>query len=91
MNKTKPRRKPNIIAQDLGKETLLCSPEAKAIHILNPTAQRIWKLCDGEHTIRDMEWALRASFCVTAESDVIGDIRKTLETLSSKGLLNEIA
>ena len=32
-------RKAGMLVQDLGGEVLLCSPEASAIHILNPTAQ----------------------------------------------------
>jgi Coenzyme PQQ synthesis protein D (PqqD) len=89
MNTTKPIRKPDIIAQDLGGETLLCSPEAKTIHILNPTAWRIWELCNGEHSVEDMVEAIRARFSVPNGRDVIGDIRRTLEIFTSKGLLKK--
>jgi hypothetical protein len=57
MNTTRPVHKPGIIAQDLGGEVLLCSPEANAIHLLNPTAQHIRELCDGAHTVEEMEQA----------------------------------
>lgn len=87
MNTAKPVRKSGIIVQDMGEETLLYSAEGKAIHVLNPTAKRIWELCDGEHTSEDMAQALRASFAIAAEHDVMGDIRKTLEVFADKGLL----
>jgi len=86
---TKPVRKPGIIVQDMGGETLLYSAEGKAIHVLNPTAKRIWELCDGEHTAADMAQALRASFSITGEYDMMGDIHRTLEVFADKGLLQE--
>jgi hypothetical protein len=91
MHTTKPVRKPGITVKDIGGETLLYSADEEAIHILNPTAQLIWELCDGEHTVADMERAIRASFSVADEHDVLGDIRGTLELLASKGLLEERA
>ena len=89
MNTTKPVRKLGIIAQDIGGETLLYSAEGKAIHVLNPTAKRIWELCDGKHTAAHMAQALRASFSIAAEHDVTGDIQQTLEVFATKGLLQE--
>jgi hypothetical protein len=89
MNATRPVREPGIIVQDVGDETVLYSAERKAIHILNPTAGRIWELCDGEHTLADMDKALRASFSIAGEHDVMGDIWRTLEVLADKGLLQE--
>ncbi len=86
MNLTKPV---HITVQEMGEETLLYSTEAEAVHVLNPTAKLIWDLCDGEHTLADIEQALRASFSISAEHDVAADIRQTLETFAGKGLLQE--
>jgi hypothetical protein len=83
----KPVRKPGITAKDIGGETLLYSAEEEAIHVLNPTAEFIWELCDGEHTVASMEQAIRANFSVTSERDVVGDIRRTLEVFAAKGLI----
>lgn len=85
----KPVRKSNIIAKDIGDETLLYSAEEEAIHVLNPTAKLVWDLCDGEHAVGDMEQAIRTSFSVTDEHDVTGDVRQTLEVFAAKGLLQE--
>ena len=79
--------KPGMLVQDLGGEMLLYSAEEKVMHILNPTARRIWELCDGEHTIGDMEQAMRASFAVAEEYDVVGDIRRTLAVFVEKKLM----
>jgi hypothetical protein len=82
----KPIRKPGITARNIGGETLLYSAEEEAIHVLNPAAELLWELCDGEHTVASMEQAIRANFSVTGERDVAGDIRRTLEVFATKGL-----
>jgi len=89
MNTTRPVRKPGITVKDIGGETLLYGAEEGAIHILNPTAQVIWELCDGQHTVDDMEQAISASFSVADEHDVTRDIRRTLGVFADKGLLTE--
>ena len=89
MSTTQPVRTPGIIVQDIGDETLLYSAEGKAIHVLNPSARRIWELCDGEHSTVDLVQALRARFSIGAEHDVTADIRRTLEDLAARGLLQQ--
>jgi hypothetical protein len=91
MNSTKPSRRPDIVVQDSGDETLLYSAEAEAIHVLNPTARRIWDLCDGQHTLAHIEQILRASFFIPADRDVAADIEQTLTLFAEKGLLQEAA
>jgi hypothetical protein len=86
---TKAIRKPGILIQDLGGEMLLYSAEEKVMHILNPTARRIWELCNGEQSVEAMEQAIRASFSVPDGHDVVGDIRRTLEVFAGKGLLKQ--
>jgi len=87
----KATHKPGMLIQDLGGEMLLYSTEEEAIHILNPTAWCIWELCKGEHSVAEMVQAIRANFSVPEGSDVVGDIRQTLEVFASKGLLDEMA
>jgi hypothetical protein len=84
----KPVRKPGITARNIGDEILLCGAEEEAIHVLNATAGLIWELCDGEHTIADMERAIRTSFSVVNEKDVRRDVVQTLDVLADKGLLD---
>ncbi len=89
MNSVEPKRQPGITVKDIGGETLLYSTDEEAIHILNPTAQLIWELCDGGHSVTDIEQAIRTSFSVPDGHDVIADIRQTLAVFSDKGLLQE--
>ena len=91
MNPLKPVRKPGVTVKDMGEETFLYSADEEAIHILNPTAQLIWELCDGEHTVADMEQSIRANFSVPDEHDVTKDIQRTLDVFADKGLLQHAA
>ena len=91
MNSASPVRRQGITARDIGGETLLYSVDERAIHVLNPTAKLIWDLCDGKHTVEDIERAVRASFSVAEGRDVAIDIRRTLEVLASKELLEKMA
>ena len=83
----KPNRNTNLIMKNLGDETILYDPAQKAVHVLNPTAQIVWELCDGEHNIDDMEQALRSKFSVPADHDVKADILQTLETFAAKHMI----
>jgi hypothetical protein len=83
----KPKRKPDIVAKDIGREVVLYSSQQEGIHILNPTARLIWELCDGEHTLGEIEQALRANFSIPSDYSVIEDIQNTLEVFVTKDLL----
>jgi hypothetical protein len=82
-----PRRKPEIHAQELGEELLLLGADGNAVHVLNPTARWIWERCDGRQSAAEIAQALRASFVIEAEHDVLADVERTLGAFAAKGLL----
>lgn len=84
---SKPKRKPDIVMKDIGHEVILYSSQQEGIHILNPTARFIWELCDGEHTLAEMEQALRANFSISPDYNVIEDIQNILDVFDTKELL----
>jgi len=87
MSIDKPLHKSNLLLKDLGGEFLIYSAEHKEIHVINPTAQLIWDLCDGTHTIDDIAQELHAHFSVPPERDVSADIHNALNIFKSKDLL----
>ena len=91
MQASNPIRNSDILLQEAGEETLLYSPEGRAVHVLNPTARFVWDRCDGQHSIHDLAQALREQFAVAPEHDVEGDVRRTVRTFAEKGLLLEQA
>lgn len=83
----KPKRKSDVVAKDIGHEVILYSSQQEGIHILNPTARLIWELCDGEHTLEEMEQTLRANFSISPDYNVIEDIQNILDVFDTKELL----
>ena len=86
----KPFRKQDIFVWNIGRETVLYRAEAKVFHLLNPTARVILELCDGEHTVEDMEQEIKARFSTSHENDVVGDIQQIIELFAVKGILEKI-
>jgi hypothetical protein len=79
-----------MTVREIGDETMLYSADEKAIHVLNPTAKVIWDLCDGKHTVEEMERAVKASFSVAEGYDAAADIERTLKVFANKGLLEKM-
>jgi hypothetical protein len=88
MNDDQPCRIDGVLSKALGDETLLYWADGKALHVLNRTALVIWELCDGQHTVQEMENVIRAKFQVAdPQADIAGDIDRTLQTFIAAGLL----
>ena len=76
-----------VVRHELEAEAVLYHSATGKIHILNKTAERIWELCDGKHSLADMEADLRKRFQISAETQVSQDIKETIEEFNSDGLL----
>lgn len=87
MSEYKPLHKSNLLLKDLGGEFLIYSAVQKEIHVINPTAQLIWELCDGRHTVDEIAQELHAHFFIPPERDVTLDIHNALNIFLSKDLL----
>ncbi|MCX8042512.1 MAG: PqqD family protein [Desulfobacterota bacterium] len=84
----KPKRKENITVQDLGDETLLYDSERENVHILNYTAQLIWNLCDGEHTIEEIFNCLIKNFPNVPQGDLFSDLQTIINDFKDKNIIN---
>ncbi len=91
MSTTRPIRKPDFTARDIGDQTLLYSAKEEVVHILTPPVQFIWKLCDGQHTLADIEQAILTNFSISDKCEVRQCIRHVLDILTDKGLLQQPA
>lgn len=85
----KPIRKSGFKVESIGNELVLYNSHQKAVHVLNTTAQVIWELCDGSHTLEEIEQEIKKRFAVPEGYDLIGDIRQTLTTFTEKGILEQ--
>lgn len=90
-----PQRRPELLVERAGREVMIyrnsqagsADMAGGAIHALNPTAAFIWDLCDGAHSLLEIESALRHAFSVPAERDLAVDVRAAIAEFQTKGLL----
>ena len=70
MSDWKPVGRSDVRSRQQGEELALADPDNSKVHFLNETAEFIWELCDGEHTLGDIEAEIRACFDVPPEADL---------------------
>ena len=54
MSIRKPLRKDDIFTRKMGKEWMLYDSKNESIHIINSTAEFVWRLSDGSHSIDNL-------------------------------------
>ncbi len=79
-------RKDHLVVRDLPEETLVYDLENDRAHCLSPVAARVWRLCDGKRTVREIAERLRATGQADADEDMIW---VALERLGKSRLLLE--
>lgn len=79
----RPLRNPAVEWRDIGGEATLVRPgETSGSHELNEVASRIWELCDGRRTVREIAARVVEEFEVdlaTAEHDAAEFVREMLQ------------
>ena len=83
----RPVRRADVVLRKLGADAMLYDPAADQVVRLNPTSQRIWELCDGEHDLSRITAALRGEFEVAPDVALESDVRRTLAAFVQAGLL----
>jgi radical SAM protein with 4Fe4S-binding SPASM domain len=86
--KERPKKRKDIINEIVEDETVIYDPKNHNVHHLNPVAGVIWDLCDGSHTAKEIAEEI-VDVLESDQSQVEGDVTKTIEEFQSKGLLEE--
>jgi len=89
MHNNKPSKKEDIFFRRIGDEMVLYNPEAKFVHIINSTAALSWELCDGSHSLDQIEDAVRAQFEAGIKNDIHKDIQEIVGTFKRLKLLKK--
>lgn len=87
MSTLKPRSRSDVITRDVRSQRVLFDSVSHSSHVLNETAEFLWNLCDGEHSVAELAAEVRAFFDVPADVDLETDIHNTLNSFRKKGLL----
>lgn len=58
-----------------------------ALHVINRTADFVWRSCDGSHTIGDIAKLLADEFETLEGTDVKKDVEEVIQSFVDKGVL----
>ena len=82
----RPMARPEMAAYDIDADHVLYDPTKDTVHMLNPTAMVIWRLCDGNRTVPELVEDVAILFEVPPQ-DVGQDVTGALEEFHSSHLL----
>lgn len=81
------RRIGSLPFQKMNEETLVVDPKTREVHLLNPTASRVWELLAKPQTIGDLVGSLGREF--DAPADMLrADVTALVNELAGKGLID---
>ncbi|MCP3903374.1 MAG: PqqD family protein [Planctomycetes bacterium] len=81
-----PRRRENVVVDDLGDEVVFSDPVDGSAYFLNATARIVWDRCDGRSTTRQMAAAITHAYDVDDEH-ALADVEQVVVRLAEAGLL----
>lgn len=87
MDTKQPLRKDGILTRRMGEEWMLYDSEKGDIHVINSTAEFVWRLCDGTHKTSEIQHQVQETFDVPDGVDVIKDIDGIIEKFRDLGVL----
>lgn len=79
----------DLAAKQVGAELMIYDSANKVIHVLNTAAATIFQLCDGSHTPEEIAKALEETFDDVERVQAYEDVKRTLEVLEAKQLLEK--
>jgi PqqD family protein of HPr-rel-A system len=82
-----PRTRAEVSAHPLDNEIVLYDSRTGESFALNPTAGRIWSLCDGERTAEEIARAIASEYALPYRR-ALDDVRDLLEALREAGLIH---
>ena len=82
----RPLAHPDVSAYPLDDEVVIYAPTDGQAFVLNPTAARIWALCDGTRTDVTMAREIAEAYGQD-EEQVLADVRELIDGLSAAGLV----
>jgi urease gamma subunit len=75
-------------SRDLGTELIIHDGQTDSIHILSKTARLVYEMIRAGRTVDDVVEAMKRSYVVAGDQDVLADVTKCLEDLRAKQLLD---
>ena len=81
----RPRARGDSAVVDVDGDAVVLDPDG-LIHLLNPTAAAVWRLCDGAHDVADIVTELASRYRAPGET-VEADVQRVLNEFCDIGLV----
>ena len=88
---TRLRRKPELIASTLDRETVMLDIESGKYFGLSGVGPRIWSMLDEECSVASIVEGVKSEFAIGAADSVDHDVKTFLQQLVDKGLVTVAA
>ncbi|HZR01041.1 MAG TPA: PqqD family protein [Chloroflexota bacterium] len=83
------RRSDRVVERVVDGELVLYDTARHRVHVMNPTAAWIWRLCDGGHSPAAVVSALVSRYSGVDRATVEADVGEILARFRVEGLLDE--
>ena len=87
MDEKKPLRKDGILTRKMGDEWMLYDSEKGDIHVINSTAEFVWRMCDGSHSIEQIKLQTQETYDVPDGVTINEDIEAIIKNFGDLGVL----
>ena len=87
MDKKYPLRKNGILTRRIGDEWMLYNSEKGDIHVINSTAEFVWRMCDGSRSISEIIHQVRDDYELSDEINIKKDIEDIIQIFWELGVL----
>ena len=87
MDEKKPLRKDGILTRKMGDEWMLYDSEKGDIHVINSTAEFVWRMCDGSHSVGAIKSHMQDTYEVPAGVNINEDIEGIIKNFGDLGVL----
>ena len=74
-----PARNPEVIVREEDDKALIFNQENEVLLVMNQSALFVWNLCDGKHSIDDIERAIKQRWDFRKSGVKVLELRKHLE------------
>lgn len=82
-------RQPQVLETEMDQDISLYDPRDEKVTVLNVTAGDIWRLLDGETTLREIASLLARAYDAD-EEEVQGDVVRTVDELAAEDLVERV-
>jgi hypothetical protein len=87
MKAKKPIKKENVYARKLGDEWMIYDSELEKVHIINSTAEYVWRMCDGSHDLLTIKAKFLEEYDIKDDQQLENDLRQILEKFEQLGVI----